>query len=228
MEKQPVLVALDGPVSAGKSSLADEAARRLGILHLDTGAMYRAVGLAALHSGIDPMDERAVVEMVQQGRAQVDIRFEGGRQQTLLNGENVDEAIRTQEAGSAASAVSRCPEVRRYLVARQQKLAENISMIVDGRDIGTVVLPGAKAKIFLSAAPEVRARRRYEQLLQKGMPADYEEVLKELLARDRQDTERKTDPLRRAEDAVALDTSTLTFNESVEAILAIVKEAYDN
>ena len=186
------------------------------------------MGPAPLQSGIDPMDERAVVEMVQQGRARVDIRFEGGRQQTLLNGENVDEAIRTQEAGSAASAVSRCPEVRRYLAARQQKLAENISMIVDGRDIGTVVLPGAKAKIFLSAAPEVRARRRYEQLLQKGMPADYEEVLKELIARDRQDTERKTDPLRRAEDAVALDTSTLTFNESVEAILAIVKEAYDN
>lgn len=224
---EPVLIALDGPVSAGKSSLAEETARRLNILHLDTGAMYRAIGLAALRAGIDPRDEAAVCAMVEDGRARVDVRFEGGRQSTLLDGEAVDEAIRSQEVGSAASSVSRYPAVRRYLVVRQQKLAENISMIVDGRDIGTVVLPHARAKIFLSAAPEVRAERRWRQLLEKGERVSYEEVLDELLARDRQDSERKTDPLRRAQDAVALDTSRLDFNESVEAIVAIVKEAYD-
>lgn len=227
MTKKPLLIALDGPVSAGKSSLADEVARRLGILHLDTGAMYRAIGLAAIRQGIDPREEEPVCRMLAQGGALVDIRFDKGHQQTLLNGSPVDEDIRSQEAGSAASAVSRYPSVRKYLVTRQQELARNMSMIVDGRDIGTVVLPDARAKIFLSASPEVRALRRYKQLKHKGASVSFEEVLSELIARDKQDRERAADPLRQAKDAVMLDTSNLDFNESVEAILAIVKEAYD-
>ena len=227
MTKEPVLIALDGPVSAGKSSLADEVARRLDILHLDTGAMYRAIGLAAIRQGIDPRDEQPVCAMLAEGCAQVDIRFDNGRQQTLLNGRPVDDDIRSQEAGSAASAVSRYPAVRKYLVTRQQELARDISMIVDGRDIGTVVLPYARAKIFLSASPEVRALRRHKQLTSKGASISFEEVLSELVDRDKQDRERAADPLRQAEDAVPLDTSNLNFNESVEAILAIVKEAYD-
>ena len=222
-----MLIALDGPVSAGKSSLADEVARRLGILHLDTGAMYRAIGLAAIRQGFDPREEEPVCRMLAQGGALVDIRFDKGRQQTLLNGSPVDEDIRSQEAGSAASAVSRYPSVRKYLVTRQQELARNMSMIVDGRDIGTVVLPDARAKIFLSASPEVRALRRYKQLKHKGASVSFEEVLSELIARDKQDRERAADPLRQAKDAVMLDTSNLDYNESVEAILAIVKEAYD-
>lgn len=227
MNTEPLLIALDGPVGAGKSSLADEVARRLGILHLDTGAMYRAVGLAALRSGIDPRDEGAVCALVAAGGAQVDVRFEGGRQATLLGGEAVDDFIRTQQAGSAGSAVSRYACVRGYLVERQQQLARSMSMIVDGRDIGTVVLPGAKAKIFLSASPEVRAQRRWRQLLASGAQAVYADVLAELVSRDRQDSERALSPLRQAEDAVPLDTSALSFDESVEAILAIVSLAYD-
>lgn len=227
MTKEPVLIALDGPVSAGKSSLADEVARRLDILHLDTGAMYRAVGLAAIRQGIDPREEQPVCGMLIRGEALVDIRFEKGRQQTLLNGKPVDADIRSQEAGSAASAVSRYPAVRKYLVARQQELAGQMSMIVDGRDIGTVVLPDARAKIFLSASPEVRALRRHRQLQKKGADVSFEDVLRELIARDKQDRERAADPLRQADDAVLLDTSELDFKESVEAILAIVKEAYD-
>ena len=227
MTKEPVLIALDGPVSAGKSSLADEVARRLDILHLDTGAMYRAVGLAAIRQGIDPREEQPVCGMLARGEALVDIRFEKGRQQTLLNGKPVDADIRSQEAGSAASAVSRYPAVRKYLVARQQELAGQMSMIVDGRDIGTVVLPDARAKIFLSASPEVRALRRHRQLQKKGADVSFEDVLRELIARDKQDRERAADPLRQADDAVLLETSELHFKESDEAILAIVKEAYD-
>ena len=226
MKDSPVLIALDGPVSSGKSSLADEAAKRLGILHLDTGAMYRAVGLAALRLGIDPADEESVKHMIKAGQADVNIRFIQGKQQTLLNGQPVDHAIRSQEAGSAASSVSRYAQVRKYLVLLQQQLSDHQSMIVDGRDIGTVVLPHAKVKIFIKASPEVRAERRYLQLKAQGSDASYESVLHELEQRDQQDTQRRNDPLRQAEDAVALDTSKLNFAESVDAIVAIANEAY--
>lgn len=226
MPTHPFLIALDGPVSAGKSSLADAVARRLGILHLDTGAMYRAVGLAALRAGIDPGDEAAVTEMLRKGAVDIDVRFEEGRQSTWLNGERVDQAIRSQEAGGAASAVSRYRGVRRFLVQQQQALARSQSMIIDGRDIGTVVLPQAGAKIFLTASPETRARRRLEQIREKEPGLSYEAVLAELTERDRQDRERSVDPLRQAEDAVLLDTSELSFEQSVEAILDIVEAAY--
>lgn len=222
----PLLIALDGPVSAGKSSLADAVARRFGILHLDTGAMYRAIGLAALHHGIDPADEQAVSGLLAADRVQVDVRFVDGHQQTLLDGQPVDDQLRSQQVGSAASTVSRYGPVRRYLVARQQAIARQQSMIIDGRDIGTVVLPDARAKVFLTASPEVRARRRYEQIHGTDAAATYEGVLKELIARDKQDRERPLDPLRQAEDAVLLDTTALDFNQSVDAIVRIVEAAY--
>ncbi|MHC1786693.1 MAG: (d)CMP kinase [Christensenellales bacterium] len=226
MQSDPLLIALDGPVSAGKSSLADAVAEKLGILHLDTGAMYRAVALAALERGIDPQDEPAVSALCLDGSLGADVRFENGRQTTWLAGRNVDQAIRGQAVGSAASAVSRYRAVRASLVRQQQEIARRQSMIIDGRDIGTVVLPGARAKIFLTASPETRAARRFEQIKEKDPSATYEGILRELLARDRQDREREADPLRQAEDAVLLDTSGLSFSESVDAILRIVEAAY--
>ena len=157
---------------------------------------------------------------------QVDVRFVDGHQQTLLDGQPVDDQLRSQQVGSAASTVSRYGPVRRYLVARQQAIARQQSMIIDGRDIGTVVLPDARAKVFLTASPEVRARRRYEQIRATDAAATYEDVLKELIARDKQDRERPLDPLRQAEDAVLLDTTALDFNQSVDAIVRIVEAAY--
>lgn len=226
MDSSPLLVALDGPVSSGKSSLADAAAKQLGILHLDTGAMYRAVGLAAIRRGIDPADEKSVVNMIKNGEALVGVRFIDEKQETLLNGLPVDDLIRSQEAGSAASAISRYAQVRRYLVLRQQEIAKHQSMIVDGRDIGTVVLPQAKAKIFIYASPRIRAERRYRQLIADHPDISFDSVLLELEQRDLQDSQREIDPLRQADDAVSLDTGNLDFNQSVEAIVAIVKEAY--
>ncbi len=226
MPLQPILIALDGPVGAGKSSLADAVAKELNILHLDTGAMYRAVALAALQLGIDVRDEQALETLCLQGRAQVEVHFADNRQSTWLNGANVDESIRSQAVGSAASTVSRYRGVRRYLVSLQQELARKQSMIIDGRDIGTVVLPKARVKVFVTASPELRAQRRYAQIKHKEPGASLEGVLKELQTRDRQDQERQADPLRMADDAVLLDTTNLSFDESVAAIVRIVEEAY--
>ncbi len=222
----PLTIAIDGPVGAGKSTISDEVARRLGILHLDTGAMYRAVGLAAARAGIDPMKEEAVAALCEKGDAQVDIRYEQGRQLTLLNGEDVSDQIRTQQAGSAASAVSRYPAVRSMLVRRQQEMAREQPMLLDGRDIGTVVLPNATVKIYLTASPETRAKRRMEQLRQKGDETPFEAILSEVNTRDYQDMHRKLTPLRQAEDAILLDSSDLNFEETVNAILALVEEKY--
>ena len=226
MPTQPLLIALDGPVSAGKSSLADAVAKELNILHLDTGAMYRAVALAALQLGIDVRDEEALEQLCLQGRAQVEVRFIDQKQSTWLNGRSVDDDIRSQAVGSAASTVSRYRGVRRYLVKLQQEMARKQSMIIDGRDIGTVVLPQARAKVFVTASPEMRAQRRFEQIRHKERGVSFEDVLKELQARDLQDEGRLVDPLRKAEDAVLLDTTSLSFNESVAAILRIVEGAY--
>lgn len=226
MPTQPLLIALDGPVSAGKSSLADAVAKELNILHLDTGAMYRAVALAALQLGIDVRDEEALEQLCLQGRAQVEVRFIDQKQSTWLNGRSVDDDIRSQAVGSAASTVSRYRGVRRYLVKLQQEMARRQSMIIDGRDIGTVVLPQARAKVFVTASPEMRAQRRFEQIRHKERGVSFEDVLKELQARDLQDEGRLVDPLRKAEDAVLLDTTSLSFNESVAAILRIVEGAY--
>ena len=220
----PLTIAIDGPVGAGKSTISDEVANRLGILHLDTGAMYRAVGLAATGAGIDPADEKAVSALCEQGGAQVDIRYENGKQITLLNGEDVSSRIRTQEAGGAASAVSRYPAVRTMLVRRQQEMAKEQPMLLDGRDIGTVVLPDATVKIFLTASPEARATRRWKEYQAKGIDTPYEEVLADVKQRDYQDTHRAAAPLKQAEDAVLLDTSELDFEQSLDAMKQIIAQ----
>ena len=219
-------IAIDGPVGAGKSTIADEVAKRLNILHLDTGAMYRAVGLAALNAGIDTRDEAAVVALCQRDGAHVDIRYENGSQVTLLNGQDVSGTIRAQEVGTAASTVSRYAPVRRMLVERQRAIAQTQPMLLDGRDIGTVVLPDAPVKVYLTATPEARARRRLNQLREKGEEADFAAILAEVNARDHQDMNREVDPLRQAADAVVVDSSDLSFEETVQAILKLVEAAH--
>ena len=220
----PLTIAIDGPVGAGKSTISDVVAKRLGILHLDTGAMYRAVGLYMLDHQVDIRDEKAVSGLCEQGLVQVDARYEGDAQRTLLNGEDVTSRLRTQEVGGAASAVSRYPAVRRMLVRRQQEMARQQPMLLDGRDIGTVVLKDATVKIYLTASPESRARRRMLQLREKGDETPYEAILAEVNARDYQDTHRAVDPLRQAEDAILVDSSDLSFEETVEKILSLVEE----
>ena len=223
---KPLTIAIDGPSGAGKSTIADAVCEKLNILHLDTGAMYRAVGICALELGIDPMDEAAVSRMCEEGKVLVDVKYQNGKQQTILNGNDVSSLIRTQEVGSAASAVSRYVPVRSMLVRRQQELAAAQPMLLDGRDIGTVVLPDATVKIFLTASAEERARRRLLQLQEKGESASFEEVLAEVNARDLQDTTRDLTPLCQAEDAILVDSTALDFDETVQAILNIVEEKY--
>ncbi|MGN0996359.1 MAG: (d)CMP kinase [Candidatus Ventricola sp.] len=220
----PMNIAIDGPVGAGKSSIADRVAARLNILHLDTGAMYRAVGLHALRTGADMADETAMTALAE--GVDVQVRYEGGAQRTLLFGEDVSELIRTGEVSAAASAVSRWPAVRRRMVRAQQEMARRTDMLIDGRDIGTVVLADAPVKIFLTATAEERARRRYVQQMEKGDATPYEQVLRELNARDAQDMNRKTDPLRQAEDAVLLDSTDMTADEVVDAIVRRVEDVY--
>ena len=215
-------VAIDGPVGAGKSSVADEAARQLGILHLDTGAMYRALGMTALRRGIDTYDEKAVVKLCR--GLNISVSHEEDGQHTFVEGEDVTGLIRTPEVSMAASTVSRYAEVRKAMVKLQQKLAAETDMLLDGRDICTTVLPNATAKIYLTAAAEERARRRWLEMQQKGMPDTFEEVLQAVKDRDNQDMNRKVEPLRQAEDAVLVDSTNMTFDEVVDAILAIVEE----
>ena len=218
----PLLIAIDGPVGAGKSTISDEVAKRLHILHLDTGAMYRAAGLAALKRGVSLDDENAVGAVISE--ANISVSYVDNAQRTYLDGEDVSEKIRTQQAGQAASAVSRFAAVRQKMVAAQRAMAQNTSMLLDGRDIGTVVLKNATAKIFLTASPEARARRRMNQLKEKGDSTPFEKILQEVKARDEQDEHRAVDPLKKAEDAVVVDSSALNFEETVQAILRIVEE----
>ena len=220
----PINIAIDGPVGAGKSSISDAVAKSLNILHLDTGAMYRAFGLAMLRLGIDPLDEQAVSRHV--GDVDVSVRYEGGMQHTYLGTEDVTGLIRSAEVSAAASGVSKWPAVRKAMVAAQKRLAAEADMLIDGRDSGTVVLTESPVKIYLTASPEVRARRRYEQNLAAGDTTSYEEVLEALNQRDLQDMTRAADPLRQAEDAVLVDTSEMDFDESVAAILQIVERVY--
>ncbi|MDO5378436.1 MAG: (d)CMP kinase [Clostridia bacterium] len=217
-------IAIDGPVGAGKSSIADEVARRLGILHLDTGAMYRAAALHVLRSGVDPQDEEAASACCE--KANVSVRYDHGVQRTLLEDEDVTGLIRSGEVSMATSAISRWPAVRARMVRAQRELAAAADMLIDGRDIGTRVLPDAPVKIYLTATPEERARRRYEQNREKGDATPYEQVLQELNARDRQDMNRKTDPLRQAEDAVLVDSTDMTPEQVVDAIVRIVEDVY--
>ncbi len=218
-------IAMDGPVGAGKSSIADAVAKRLDILHLDTGAMYRAVGLTALEKQVDVSDEQAVTALCETLR--IAVRHGEDGQHTLVDGRDVTGMIRTPEVSMAASTVAKYQGVRTAMVALQRRLAAETPMLVDGRDICTRVLPDARVKIFLTASAEERARRRYLEMTMKGMAADYETVLCELRARDAQDMNRAVDPLRPAEDAVTVDTTSMSFEEVVTEILRIVAEKTD-
>lgn len=218
----PLTVAMDGPVGAGKSTIADVVAQRLGILHLDTGAMYRAVGLSALRRGIQLNDEAALEKLC--GEIELAVVYHAEGMHIFVDGEDVTGMIRTEEVSMATSTVSKIAGVRRAMVAMQRKLAAETPMLLDGRDIGTRVLPDAPVKIYLTADAEERARRRWEQLKEKGTEVPYEQVLEDLRRRDDQDMNRTVDPLRPAEDAVIVDTTGLTFDESVEKILAVIKE----
>lgn len=207
-----VSVAIDGPSGAGKSSMAKRLAAELGYTYVDTGAMYRSVGLYALRAGKDPADNGAVEALLPQ--IHLDILLKDGTQHVLLNGEDVSAAIRAEEVGMAASAVGANPAVRAFLLDTQRNLAKSRDVLMDGRDIGTVVLPDATVKIFLTASPEARAQRRFAELQAKGEQADFETVLADIRRRDDQDTHRATAPLRRADDAVLVDTSELDIEQS--------------
>ena len=215
-------IAIDGPAGAGKSTIARMAAKRLGFVYVDTGAMYRAMALYFLRKGIDPHDEEAVCRAC--GEAEVSIRYQDGAQQVILNGENVTGLIRTEEVGNTASTVSAYMPVREKLTELQQSLAARENVVMDGRDIGTCVLPRAEAKIYLTASVQVRAQRRFKELQEKGVPCRLEDIEKDIADRDYKDMHREHAPLRQAEDAVLVDSSQMTIEQVAEAILGIAGE----
>ena len=207
-----ISVAIDGPSGAGKSSMARRLAADLGYTYVDTGAMYRAIGLYVRRAGADTKDPAAVEGLLPQ--IQLDIRLQDGAQHILLNGEDVTEAVRAEDIGMAASDVSAYPAVRSFLLDTQRNLAASRDVLMDGRDIGTVVLPNATVKIYLTASADARARRRLAELLEKGKQTDYATVLADIEQRDYQDTHRAVAPLRQAEDAILVDTSDIGIEES--------------
>ena len=215
-------IAIDGPAGAGKSTVAKDLAASLSAQYLDTGAMYRTVGLHFMRLGLLDNPE-AIARMVKD--VDIAVRFEGDRQIMLLEGEDVSAAIRTPEASMTASHVSAIPEVRQYLVALQRRIAEGTSIIMDGRDIGTKVLPNATLKVFITASAEVRAMRRYTELREKGTEVRFHEVLDDIVERDYKDTHRAASPLERAEDAHLLDTSAMTRKQAAEAVVRLLNEA---
>lgn len=216
-------VALDGPAGAGKSSIAKRAAKALDFIYVDTGALYRTVGYAATLEGIEPVDSPEVDSLLT--RIEVDLTFnDKGEQIVLLNGEDVSSFIRTPEASMTASKISAIPKVRAFLLGLQRNMAKTHNVIMDGRDIGTVVLPDAQVKIFLTASPEARAGRRYKELIEKGMDVNYEDILKDVIARDYNDSHRETAPLKPAEGCVTVDTTELDFEQSVAKIISVIKE----
>ena len=214
-------IAIDGPAGAGKSTIAKEVARRLGFVYVDTGAMYRTMALHFIRSGIDPKDEQAVAASCRD--VDVSLRYENGVQQVLLGGENVTGLIRTEEVGNMASATSVYKPVREKLVQLQQALARRENVVMDGRDIGTCVLPDAPAKIYLTASSAVRAGRRYKELVEKGMECDLAEIERDIIDRDYRDMNRENSPLRQAEDAVLVDSSCMTVEQVIAAILEAAK-----
>ena len=218
-----ISIAIDGPSGAGKSTLARAIAAELGCLYVDTGAIYRTIGYYALTHGIDPKDSAAVTKSLP--NVQVELTYgEDGLQHMLLNGQDVTKEIRLPEVSLCASAVSAHPEVRAFLLDMQRQLARTHSVIMDGRDIGTVVLPEADVKVYLTASAQARARRRCAELEQRGTPEPFEKVLREIEERDWNDTHRDVAPLRQAEDAVLLDTTELSFQESKTALLHIIRK----
>lgn len=217
-----IQIAIDGPSGAGKSTMARLLAKQLRFVYVDTGAMYRAVGLFAQRAGLEEGEIEKIVPMLE--KIQINIQYIQGEQRVFLNGEDVSEAIRTEKSGRYASAVSALPAVRQFLLGLQRRLAENENVIMDGRDIGTVILPQAQVKIFLTASPEERARRRFAELREKGQPADYDQVYQDLLERDRRDSQRAAAPLRPAEDAETLDATAYSLEETLERLKQIVRE----
>ncbi len=215
-------IAIDGPAGAGKSSIAKEAARRLGFIYVDTGALYRTVALNAIRNNVSLNDPAAIAETLP--NAKISLAFADGTQRVMLNGEDVSEQIRTPDVSAGASKVSAIPAVRQYLFDLQKNLAAENDCLMDGRDIGTVVLPNAQLKVFLTASPEERARRRWNQLKEAGTEADYDEILKDVNQRDYQDTHREIAPLKQAEDAVLLDTTHMAFEEVVAELLRLTEE----
>ncbi|MBQ7965833.1 MAG: (d)CMP kinase [Ruminococcus sp.] len=218
-----IAIAIDGPAGAGKSTIAKMAAKELSFIYVDTGALYRAIGLCAKQSDIGSKDVDKILEMLK--TIKVELAFNDNKEQiVLLNGEDVSSLIRTPEISMYASDVSAIPEVRAFLLDLQRNMAKTNNIIMDGRDIGTVVLPDAKVKIFLTASPEVRAKRRYDELIEKGMDVNYEDVLSDVITRDYNDSHRETAPLKPAEDSVIVDTSGLDLQQSVEKLISIMKE----
>ena len=215
-------IAIDGPAGAGKSTVARAAAKELNFLYVDTGAIYRTVALAVDRLGIDPGDGEAVARALPALKIRMD-HGPSGEQRMFLGEEDVSKDIRENRVSALASKVSALPQVRAFLLDFQRQLARENNVIMDGRDIGTVVLPRAEVKVFLTAAPEARARRRLLELELRGQQADYETILKEIVQRDKQDRERAAAPLKQAEDAVLLDTTQLNLEQSVEALLKIVR-----
>ena len=214
-------IAIDGPSGAGKSTAARAAAARLGYIYVDTGALYRAVGVAALRGNVQTDDPAAVQALLP--ALDIALRFENGEQKVYLNGEDVSAAIRLPEASMAASNVSAVPAVRAFLLDLQKNLARSNNCLMDGRDIGTVVLPGAQLKIFLTASPEVRAERRYKELIGRGTPVEFSALLEEIKQRDYNDSHRAIAPLKPAPDAVVLDSGGLTLEQVVDVIVALAK-----
>ena len=227
MNERKYAVAIDGPSGAGKSTLARAAAERLGILYVDTGAIYRTIGLYVQRRGIDPKDTAAVLAALPDIRIGMDHDADG-MQRMLLNGEDVTADIRLPEISMYASAVSAIQGVRDFLMEMQRSLARERSVIMDGRDIGTVVLPDADVKIFLYADVEVRAKRRELELQQRGTPKPYNEVLREMEERDYNDTHRAAAPLRAADDAIMVDTSSMDFNASLDLLLDVIRGSVSN
>ena len=216
-------VAIDGPAGAGKSSIAKAIAAKKGYIYVDTGAMYRAIGYYCLQNGIDTKDSAAVIAALDHITVDLGVDPQLG-QRVYLNGEDVSESIRTPEGGMAASNVSALPQVRDFLMDAQRGLAQKYNCIMDGRDIGTVVLPNAPLKIFLTASSYVRAKRRALEFEQKGIEVDFEQLKAEIEQRDYNDSHRETAPLKQADDAVLVDTSDMTFDEVVSAIEQLIEE----
>ncbi|MBO5484084.1 MAG: (d)CMP kinase [Lachnospiraceae bacterium] len=215
-------IAIDGPAGAGKSTIAKMVAKKLDFIYVDTGAMYRAMALYFIRNQIDDRDERKIAEACKE--ICVSLEYQNGEQQVLLNGENVNDFIRTEEVSMMTSNTSKYPAVREKLLSLQRELAESRNVIMDGRDIGTCVLPGASAKIYLTASSAERARRRYQEQTERGISCDLQDIERDIIARDEQDMSREIAPLRQAEDAVLVDSSDMTIEQVVEEIIRIYRE----
>jgi cytidylate kinase len=215
-------VAIDGPAGAGKSTIAKRAAKELGYIYVDTGAMYRGMAYHMVEKGIDLLDENAVSEEAK--KVHITISYQNGEQVVLVNNQNVNGVIRTPEVSAAASKVSAYPVVRACLLDLQKEMAKKNSVLMDGRDIGTVVLPNADVKIFLTASAEIRGKRRYDEMIQRGEKAELSEIIQDVIKRDEQDMNRKTAPLKQAWDAVLVDSSYMTIDEVVQTIVDLVQK----